>query len=386
MMLEKRNLVTGLGMLLAFVAGRYLLPEPRSGFTGLPWDVVEAVQAWKGAGVRDGELAPKAPMRRRIDRLQTRPDRIPMAVVASLQVGDPVEQHQRITDHLAKIDAGNWRDVIDKFQSVSHQTGRRHDDLWNLTMVRIGQIAGAEAIEEMKRRGFEQDQVFYGWAMAYPDAARTWMETPGNTPPDKRGQYLDQLVSGMAIADPGTAMKYMATLPEDQQKSCARDLVHNLVQGNGVESASQWLDQVLDSPASDDFALWAFNEVVGIVTSTSSPDSTGPGFALEWFKRYADSGYITPEEVGLVAARYQGEYAAKGLDFLQAANNLPVLQDHLANPPGLSKVIQNIYQNDPAAIDRWLNANPTAAFHDTASEIYQELAAKDEKEQSRVEK
>lgn len=377
MMLEKRTLATGLGLLLAFIAGRYLLPEPRSGFTGLPGEVVDAVLAWKGAGVLKGELAPEAPMRRRIDRLHTRPDRIPAAVVASLQVGDPVEQHQRITDHLTKIDASNWRDVIDRFQSASHQTGRRHDDLWKLTMVRIGQIAGADAIEEMKRRGFDQDQIFYGWAMASPDAARTWMETPGNTPPDKNGQYLRQLVSGMAIADPGTAMKYMATLPEDQQKSCAKDLVQNLVQGNGVDSASQWLDQVLDSPASDDLALWAFNEVVGIVTTTSAPDSTGPGFALEWFKRYADTGFITPDEVGSVAARYQGEYAASGLDFLQSASTLPVLQDRLANPPGLSTVIRNIYQSDPAAIDRWLQANPTAAFHDSAAKIYEEMKAKD---------
>lgn len=372
MVLERRNLLTGSALLLAFIIGRYLLPDPTSGLTGLPSGVVDAVRAWKGAGVSEAELAPRAPMRRRIDRLQTKSDHIPAAVAQALKVGDPVEQHQRITDHLAKIDASNWESVINQFQFVSHQTGRTNDELWNLTMVRIGQVAGESAMKEMRARGFDQDQILYGWAMANPAAAKQWMETTGKT--DKaRGKFLQQLISGLAVADPSLATQYISTLDEGEQRFCTGSLVKTLIQANGIDSANQWLDQVLASPASPELARQAFDEVAGWVARTSTPDASGPGFAQDWFLRYGNSELITTDTVGNAAARYQGEYAVNGLDFLLALDQLPTLQQYSEYPPGLESVIQNAYRANPESLEKWFQNHPSAPFREGAMQYYKTL-------------
>jgi hypothetical protein len=372
MKLERRTLLTGFALLLAFIIGRYLLPDPTSGLTGLPGGVVDAVRAWKGAGVSEAELAPRAPMRRRIDRLQTKSDHIPAAVAQALRVGDPVDHHQRITDYLAKIDTANWEAVIDQFQFVSHQTGRTDDDLWNLAMVRIGQIAGESAMTEMRARGFDQDQILYGWAMTDPGAAKEWMETTGKT--DKaRGRFLQQLISGLAVADPALATQYMSTLDESEQRFCTGSLVKTLIQGGGIDSASHWLDQVLVSPASPELARQSFEEVARSVARTSTPDASGPGFAQDWFLRYGNSEWITTDTIGTAASRYQGEYAVNGLDFLLAVNKLPVLQQHSDYPPGLESVIQNAYRASPESLEQWFQTHPSAPFRDGAMRYYETL-------------
>jgi len=376
MTLDRQKLAVAFALLGGLLLGRYLLPDPASGLTGLPPEVVEAIRSGKlnEASPSSGNSTAALP-RRRDGHVQTQVDPIPHRVGQTLALGDTVARVQQVTSDLQKMDASNWKQVIDQFEIISHQTGRTHPDLWKLAMMRVGQVAGAAGIEDIKARGFEQDQVFYGWAMADPAAAQAWFEEKGHEDPHAL-QFRQQLVEGMAVADPAKAMSYFATLSESDQQSCATDLVNGLVRTAGVDAASQWLDQVLASGASQGMSKRAFDEVAQLVAKTSKPDVTGLGFAQDWFLRYKDSPYITSEEIGTAASRFQGQYALNGLDFLMTMNQLPVVQGQSDNPPGLAQVMQNAYAHDPQKLEKWLQQNATAPFSEQASQIYASLRDK----------
>ncbi|MES2920504.1 MAG: hypothetical protein V4819_03100 [Verrucomicrobiota bacterium] len=370
MKLNHKTLVAGAALMLAFIAGRYLLPDPTSGFTGLPAETVEAVQAWKRAGVDDTELAPRKDMRRRIDRLHTAPSRVSSAVNQALLLGDPVEQNQRITDYITKVDASNWKAVVEQFRQITRQTGRTHEHLWRIMMLRVGQVAGEEAINDnLARGGPLEDRILVGWAMADPAAARAWWESTGKTDEKTDPRLLQFLTGGMAVNDPAQTREFLSNLSEADKLSCVESVIWNTLQRNGLDSANAWLDHELANPTSTEVTRRTFDEVAKNALRTGV-GKQGPDPIADWFQRYGTSQYVSANHVASAADQYKGEASVRGLDFLLNVADLPAVREQAGNPPGLSSVIKRAYQGDPGGLESWLLANPSAPFRNRAIQSY----------------
>lgn len=132
---------------------------------------------------------------------------------------------------------------MDQFAAVTRDTGRLNDDLWPKMLIRVGQVAGKEALNDWLEQDFEgfethAQQALYGWAMKDPQAAGEWYLNTEGIRDRLHGELLSRVIGGIALMNPGELTKFAASLSEDEQVRSVGHSVWNLMK-NGWNRGSE---------------------------------------------------------------------------------------------------------------------------------------------------
>jgi len=200
---------------------------------------------------------------------QAAPDKLASLTRQAVSMTDPVENQRLLAECLLHMTAENWREVMAGFKEISLTTGRDPADEWKLALFRVGQVAGAEAMDGYLSTGLKNPtqcwRTLYGWSSKDPQAALSWLkkaEADGHKIPN---ELYSAVISGTALSDPKDALKLLDQIPAEQRKNCAGNLVWNVVQNSGTEALDSLLQYASHLDASNaanaEFSSRLFHEV-----------------------------------------------------------------------------------------------------------------------------
>lgn len=154
---------------------------------------------------------------------------------------------------LDAMTADNWQSVWKEHVRQTIESGRVHNLEWSLTMQRVGEVAGREAMEYFEHNGQSEGTgnraaVLVGWAAADPDAAFSWMASQGADSPNQ-GLWND-LLRGISERDPMMALKRIEEIPEQHRARGMFVVCDGLIQSGNLKDATSVLaDMAAKIPA-----------------------------------------------------------------------------------------------------------------------------------------
>lgn len=161
------------------------------------------------------------------------------------------------------ITVENWKTVWQEHVRQTLEDGRTHDHEWSRTMRRIGEVAGAEAMEyfehnaESERPG-NRGAVLVGWATADPAAAMEWMKQQAEDSPNQ--QLWSRFIEGVTDGDPMWALEHRGEIPEQHRTRAMAMAADGLVQNRNLDAAADTLSSLVgNDAASSDLAGFYFS-------------------------------------------------------------------------------------------------------------------------------
>lgn len=158
-----------------------------------------------------------------------------------LSVPDRLERLTRLCEMLRQMTKENWRDISTAFNRQTEFTGRTHSAEWRLMLDRVGEVAGADALEETLADGTNRPRltaIAEGWAAGDPQAAMQWLEAQS---PERQRELAGAFVSGLARTDPATALTYIGTRMPEARDELMPEIVNGLIQQSGFQRAEEIL-------------------------------------------------------------------------------------------------------------------------------------------------
>jgi len=297
-------------------------------------------------------------------------EQMPQLLYRALEVADPVERRALILESFRGMDGSNWREMMDQFEKMTRKTGRSHEEEWRLAQMKIGQVAGRDAVEwwlEQRGTGAPLEQVVRGWAMTNPGEAVMWLDELEEQDPALRRKVLPLVIAGAALSDGVAAVPLLRQLPVEERTACIGHFAWNLVQSGGLDAAVEWAVQTRRTarPGEEAYAERVGNEVFGKVISAAKGRNGGRALAGHLTRLH--EGF--PIDEGHLGRAVTGLPGTEGLDLLAGLVGSPVIEGGVESSPMLRLAVQRAKQAGPEAVEKWLEQNSSVPFAETVREM-----------------
>ncbi len=359
------------GVLLALAVGFFTGRMSSGGRGGSPLDAAAANTVRNFPGERPQSANEGAARKGRVDQDRTPPAAGTRAVSHALQAVDPVARTQLMARLLAKMDAGNFRDLLAEAERASTELGREHNEDWILMSIRAGQVGGTSAMDEWKTKGLDAEpavNTFYGWATADPVAALKWLEQQGEISPGARAKLLNALTTGAVAFDPDHAEKLLASLPEVDRMNCLRGFTASIVDSGGRAAAIDWLASVQSADKDGAYPKSVEKQVFDrfMLTGAHRGSAAAMVTALEQLAPVLplDESWIVRGMGQILQMRATG-----GIEMMDQIAKSPVLQDLPLTDRAWQSAVGNAIQRNPDAVGKWLADHPTSPIFGKVSEM-----------------
>lgn len=364
------GLVILLSILIGFVCGRLTqAPEQELDDRG------EAAQQSSGRK-SSGHLSKQSASPEHVRRLEIRnaaPAALPSLLFKALEEGDPILRGQLLADLLARMDAGNFQEMLAQLESVSNETGREYRDEWTLLNIRAGQVAGPQMMEIWKEKGLNSwtaQRTFFGWCNSDPVAAESWMrEQPDLARLGIDGRFLNELAAGYVIHDSDRAKRWMASLPEEEKLQCVKGMACGLVDHLGKEAAVDWLVSVQSDSAGTEYLRRATSDVFDRLLWSGANRLNAKSMVSD-LERLSN---VMPVDEGWIV-RSMGQIRDRkttgGIDLLDQIARSPVLGSYPLTENAWDSGVGFALQRDRNAVEEWLEKNPDSPIHSKVEEMY----------------
>lgn len=263
-----------------------------------------------------------------------------------------VTRMQRLCELLAQLSSENWRSAVDAFAVQTATEGRWQLDEWHLMIERVGEVAGAEALDEAIRLGKASDiyraqKVLTGFASAEPKAAVEWFNKQA---PELRPQLFNSLLAGLGRSDGKSAIALILDQPRETWEPGAAKIVQGAMQSGGFRAGEELFEFIksrADFP--DPLKVTILFELVQRKITTGADGSK----LLGWLDAHVEMlGPNSMKETMTYAARSD---ASKALAWVEGrAGRIQSPQVPLA----YGIVGGNLQSQKPAEFASWLAANP----------------------------
>lgn len=308
------------------------------------------------------------------------PEEARQQIHEALSAPNDFQRRRRFYEVLAGLSPENWEDVLQSFIVQTTQEGRKHDHEWHATLVRIGEVAGRQALERfLKSHGanpgsHEVAQCLKGWAATDPQAARAWYEQEADGP---RKQFLGgYLVDGLVQSDPQKAAEFVAKLGGGTAGAQASGLVDGIIQTGGLAAATRVFDTMRkDAATSGDpsFAEAYFHQLTERIFYANWVGKT-PERACQWVADPANAAFVTPDLIAHGARDYAERNPQAALAWVEAIG----ATQEIATVPAVHRLTEQWANKDLPGLGQWLEANREHPFHDPmASSMVYRLAQSD---------
>ena len=298
-------------------------------------------------------------------------DRIPELVFRALETGDPILRRQLMSELYGRMDATNYRRMMEEILHVSDATGREYPEEYLLMAIRAGQIAGQGAMEGWKTKGIETEaasKTLTGWAHMDPEAARRWLEANPDLAPGVRNKLLNALLTGTMANDPENATRLYASLPEEDRDRCLATLTNQIVQIAGKEAGVDWLKDVMAGGAGDPYVQKAGTSLFDRILWSGANRHN----AASMVRDLEHLSSIFPAEDDWMTrgmGQIQDRRTIGGIELLDELSRSPVFKDRPFTQRQWNSAVDFALQRDPAAVDQWLAENPASPIHQTVQEM-----------------
>ena len=279
---------------------------------------------------------------------------------------DPVEVQRLLSECLLHMTAENWQDVVATFGKISTTTGRDPASEWKLALFRSGQVAGAEAMDSLRKHGFEKKdmgiwQTLYGWSSRDPLAALDWLQkTELENGKKVHSDFYSALVAGSALNDPQGTINLLDRIPADRRSECAGHLVWNVVQNGGTGALDPLLSYAaaLDrsDPNNQTFADQLFKEATDKLlwkADAARDVQQGCDVVLKLAKYGCDPNLLTQSMIG----KYRWYGMQEKIQILETLNGAH--GDKLQLDSLTSSVMSTMNgDGDQVAVREWIDQHP----------------------------
>ncbi len=287
---------------------------------------------------------------------------------AILSEPNRIARLRHICDLFEHVTAENWREVKEAFLLQTTKEGRQHETEWYLMLERVGEVAGAEAMNDALKTG-EQNQIdrarsyFAGWAGVDPQAAHTWFDAQT---PILQQQLLGTLLKGMALSDPKQALALALTQPERQAMGSIRGIVTTAMQHGGFREVEDLLASVAKrADVSDDVKHAVFGPLLSSKLHSLNT-AQEPGKILAWFEPHLGQTYVDTDNTALIIAEATKAGAPAVLDWF--SKHADKMSEELVQVSGGS-LAREWMAKEPEQFIAWMAANPQHPQHEAMAEV-----------------
>lgn len=333
----------------------------------------------KSARVRTGdrpanEEAITSTSRLKQEIRKSAPGRLSPLVFRSLEIGDPLVRRQMLLEIFARMDAGNFEEMIRESERSSLETGRNNYDEWAVMLTRSGQVAGQAAVEiwagDLRTNWDQSAKAMWGWSSTDPEAALKWLNSKQDMEPQARGNLLASLMAGAIANDRAKAMGMLAELPEEERTRCVPQFIHHMVQNAGKEGAVEWLKSVTATDKDSAYAKKVTEQVLDKIV-WSGANQYNPTTIVYDLEQLSTAIPMNADHLARAVAQARARNPVSGLDLLDKLVQNPTLKQHAFAPQVADATVANAVKKDPAAVSAWLAKNPGSPIHGAVSQIYQ---------------
>lgn len=316
--------------------------------------------------------APDSPgARLKQDIRKVSPDRIPDLVYRALETGDPILRRQLMSELYSRMDATNYRRMMEEILRVSDETGREYPEEYLLMSMRAGQIAGHDAMEGWKAKGIETEaasRTLTGWAHVDPDAAQRWLEANPDLDPKVRNKLLNALLTGAMANDPQNATRLFTGFPEEDRDRCLATFTNQIVQIAGKDAGMDWLKSTMTAGADDAYIQRAGTSMFDRILWSGANRQN----AASMVRDLEQLASVFPHEEDWLT-RGMGQIRDRktigGIELLDELSRSPVFKDKPITQRQWNSAVDFALQRDPAAVEKWLAENPSSPIHPTVQEM-----------------
>lgn len=302
-----------------------------------------------------------------IDRIRkAKPSEIGGLTGLAASSADPIERQRLVSECLLHMTAENRREILGSFATISRESGRDAAEEWKLAMIRSGQVAGEEVMNEqlaagLKNRKQQSWSMLYGWGTKDPRAALDWIKKAEANGHETNAENYSAIIAGAALSDPDGALKLLAEIPADRRSGCAGNLTWNVVQNGGVEALDdvlqfaskldksdpqnkQFADNLLDQTA--DRLLWKADHALDVQQ------------ACEVVAKLVEYGEDPTDITSRALQKYRWYAMPDKLKLLDTANS--AIEAGSLNLPMLTSFVLGTMNGngDKVAAIEWMNKNP----------------------------
>lgn len=302
----------------------------------------------------------------RRDLAKASSDHMPALVYRALEISDPNERWLILTEMLSRLDESNCMAVMDEYVRITRETGRMQHAEWLQALYAIGQKGGAVAMNAWKeRKELEETKqswhTMLGWASADPQAAKDWIDQPGNLTPNQQARMRAALLEGVAISDPERAIKMLEEFPENERRRPMPGMLDSIIQKEGLDRAVDWMLEAKknggDNPG--DYARNLENQVYQKIFSAAQLTGGAPEMAAR-LKAINDVSPIPPQRLASLANQMPG---VSGLDLLNHLGKSG-MNDSGELQQVTSQLVRSVYRKSPEEVHTWLENHVDSPLHD----------------------
>ena len=306
------------------------------------------------------------------------PDKLAGLMTRALECADPVEKELLMAECLMYMEASNWNQLLESFAQATGATGRDQYGAWKNCLMRSGQVAGEQAMNQWRENGLggSQDEpwhTMYGWASVDPLAAKQWLdrcEAEGGSPATSLYQAL---IAGAGLNDSKVTMDLLENLPQERRGSAAGHLVWNLTARGGLDELKPWLEYARDR-ADDPNLSGLAASLRGEIEKKFVWSATSSGRA-DLAVQHLDFLAAEPTDLPPLARRmlsgFHGAKSAAGMELVEGLMKNP----RFAEIPEMAMLqrmaLEQVAVGIPDGLDGWLLKNPDSPLRTAIHEFQQ---------------
>jgi len=238
---------------------------------------------------------------------------------------------------------------------------------WELALERVGQVAGANAINAVLASPREREHqwargLLTGWAATNPSGAAAWLETQ---PTEIQEQLRANLLTGVARTDAKQALTLAIAQPGGRGYNYMPAIIAASIQHGGFREAEELLNTIDSGPETPTGLKSTIFRALAEAKISMAVRRDDPSVTLTWFDSYVGQDYVGPpvtRDILTTAAKSDVKATLKWLE--DRVERLSPLQA----TTGYGAVAETWIAQSPEQFTAWMNANVDHPQHDAMAE------------------
>lgn len=292
-----------------------------------------------------------------ITRVAITPEEARMRTFELLAEPNRVERMRRLCELLPSVTTANWRDVLSAFDLQMHAEGRKSTDNWDIVLERIGEVAGAAALDDALSPDHSVDRhrvgwMLKGWLSNDPKGGIQWFATQ---PAATQEWLINDFVIGISRTDPKQALTMAAQQSQNVWNGTIPYILANAVQLGGLRANEELLVAMRDRPdIPDTMKGMAFGNTalrrIDIARTRDQPLSV-----LDWANQYVGQEFMGPNASREIVAFAAEKDPRATMNWIENHQGEWTPRQEAAIYPLIAQAMQ---AQKPEEFAAWMIANP----------------------------